>query len=242
MEQVRKTLDPEEPNYVEGAKLGTEAIPHLETLVRAAEPMLASKAAYLASMILSEGSERVVQAAAQSPEAIVRVAAAAAARNLATGATERVLATLNRDHDEGVRKVAARALDDEDVAAASVKSPKPRRGKAAAEASAPGEGGGSVDGTDVAAMNVDRSRQASGPVGEGGGSFGETADPARGVSSDGLSGSGGGSLPGQSQSSLGDGGGDHSASSSGHAHDHASSGYRSMSSTDRPNLFGGGQF
>jgi hypothetical protein len=238
MEQVRKTLDPEEPNYPEAAKLGGEAIPHLETLVRTAEPMLASKAAYLASMILSEGSERVVQAAAESPNPIVRVAAAAAARNLATGATERVLATLNKDHDEGVRKVAARALDEDDDAMPSSKPSRARRGKSAAtESSITGEGGGSVDG--MSATSTGSGRQSTGPAGEGGGSMGGGTDfgSGRSLSDNGEGGSGGGSFSGSSDPSQGDGGGDHAA----HSHGAASS-YLPTPDTDIPRLFGGGQF
>ena len=130
MKQVRQHLDPEEPNYPEAAKLGSEAIPHLEALVRSAEPMLASKATFLASMILSEGSEQVVRTAAQSPEAIVRVAAAAAVRNLRTEAAARLMPLLSNDTDEGVRKVAARALidDDENTLVPAAKT-KARRGK-----------------------------------------------------------------------------------------------------------------
>ena len=51
MQQVRLILDSEEPDYGLGAQLGAEALPHLETLVRSGNPMLASKAVYLASLI-----------------------------------------------------------------------------------------------------------------------------------------------------------------------------------------------
>ena len=44
--QVRKYLDPEEPDYkAAAAALGAEALPVLESLVRGADPLLASKAA-----------------------------------------------------------------------------------------------------------------------------------------------------------------------------------------------------
>ena len=51
MKQVRAALDPEEPDYEKAAKLGPEALPHLEKLISRKDPNLASKAASLAGMI-----------------------------------------------------------------------------------------------------------------------------------------------------------------------------------------------
>jgi hypothetical protein len=106
MEDVRAALDPEEPNYPKAARLGPEALPHLKELVNSGDAMLASKAAYLASLIADEGATDVVEHAARRSEPIVRVAAAAAAANLAGAAGERVLRSLATDTDPGVRKVA----------------------------------------------------------------------------------------------------------------------------------------
>jgi hypothetical protein len=51
MRDARAQLDPEEPDYHQAAELGPAALPLLEQLVRGADPMLAAKAAYLASLI-----------------------------------------------------------------------------------------------------------------------------------------------------------------------------------------------
>jgi hypothetical protein len=106
MQQVREVLDPEEPNYQRGVALGPEALPHLDALVTAGDPMLASKATYLASLIQDARSTDVVEKAARHPEAIVRVAAAAGAPNLAGGGESDALRALHNDPDPGVRKVA----------------------------------------------------------------------------------------------------------------------------------------
>src|SRR5262245_33803225 len=104
MAKVRALLDIDEPKYAEATQLGAKAIPHLETLVREGDPMLASKATYLASLIQSDRALDVVKAAAESSNPVVRVAAAAAARNLPDAATDEVLASLSSDEDAGVRK------------------------------------------------------------------------------------------------------------------------------------------
>jgi len=112
MQDVRAVLDPEEPDYEFASLLGPEALPHLETLVRGDDPMLASKAAYLAGLLDDERSADVVNQAGQSDDATVRVAAAAAARHLTgTGASD-VLISLLSDSDPGVRTVALKSVPD----------------------------------------------------------------------------------------------------------------------------------
>src|SRR5687767_10947744 len=106
MKDVRAALDPEEPDYAKAAQLGPDALPHLEALVNSGDTMLASKAAYLASLIKAPKSAEVVATAAQSDDPAVRVAAAAAASNLAPSAASTVLVDLVTDPDPGVRKVA----------------------------------------------------------------------------------------------------------------------------------------
>ena len=104
MEDVRKVLDPDEPDYAAAAELGEEALPHLEQLVRGDDAMLASKATYAASLI--RGGADTVETAADSDDPVVRVAAAAAARNLPLERAEQVLRRLSDDEDAGIRKVA----------------------------------------------------------------------------------------------------------------------------------------
>lgn len=106
MEDVRRVLDPEEPDYEAAAQLGPDAIPHLEALVAGDDPMLASKAAYAASLLEGATGEEVVRVAARSDDPVVRVAAAAAARNLPAQSARAVLTELASDEDPGIRKVA----------------------------------------------------------------------------------------------------------------------------------------
>lgn len=104
IEDVRRVLDPDEPDYAAAAELGEDALPYLEELVRADDVMVASKAAYAASLI-SDGAD-VVATAAASEDPVIRVAAAAAARNLPPERSEQVLLRLSNDADAGIRKVA----------------------------------------------------------------------------------------------------------------------------------------
>jgi len=117
MEDVRAVLDPEEPDYAEAQKLGPEAVPHLKELVQGPDLGLASKAAYLASLIESEGSLEVLTIAATSAEPVLRVAAASAIRNLPERDAERVMDLVMEDKDAGVRKVTLRS-------AAQLRSPR----------------------------------------------------------------------------------------------------------------------
>ncbi|UVS77718.1 HEAT repeat domain-containing protein [Actinokineospora sp. UTMC 2448] len=106
MRDVRRRLDAEEVDYAEAAALGPDALPHLAELAAGADTMLASKAVYLASVIGGDGSAAIVSAAAGRGDPVLRVAAAAALRNLAVDDFERVGETLLDDEDPGVRKVA----------------------------------------------------------------------------------------------------------------------------------------
>jgi hypothetical protein len=111
MKQVRAALDPDEPRYEQAAReLGPDALPHLEEIVRRSDEGLAAKAVYLASLIEDDGASAVVQTGAERPEAGVRVAVAAGARNLAPRRRSPVLLRLLDDDDAGVKKVALRAV------------------------------------------------------------------------------------------------------------------------------------
>lgn len=110
MEQVRAHLDRDEPDYPAAAQLGADAIPHLMQLVQGSDPMLASKAAYLASLIQSDRSNAVLEQAARSSHNEVRIAAAAGVRNLKQAPVP-LIDTLLKDLDVGVRKVILRSLE-----------------------------------------------------------------------------------------------------------------------------------
>lgn len=141
MEDVRAALDPDEVDYPEASRLGPDALPHLLTLVREAEPGLAAKAAYLAGAIESDQSEGVVAAAAVNDDARVRVAAAQAAAMLPPESASRVLGNLMLDDDQGVQKLALRSVSAglssevrDKVAEVSESAPDPALREIAAEA------------------------------------------------------------------------------------------------------------
>jgi HEAT repeat protein len=113
MVQVRAALDPEEPDYEQAAQLGPEAIPHLEELVGETDALLASKAAYTASLIEDPRSADILRKAAASDRAEVRSAAAGGASNLSPSAASDVLQPLLTDRDVSVRKVALKSVPEE---------------------------------------------------------------------------------------------------------------------------------
>jgi hypothetical protein len=110
MEQVLNQLDRDEPNYLQAARLGAEALPHLITLIQGQNAGLAAKAASLAGFINAAGSAAALEIATRHPEPVVRVAAAASARNLTSIPTSLVMDLLS-DSDVGVRKWALKALE-----------------------------------------------------------------------------------------------------------------------------------
>jgi HEAT repeat protein len=109
MKQVMAALSSEETDYAEAAKLGVGAIPHLRELVAGDDTMMASKAAYLAGLIDAEGSGEILAQAAQSDQAVVRVAAANSLANL-SNADATLFEGLLSDPDVGVRKATVRSV------------------------------------------------------------------------------------------------------------------------------------
>ena len=110
MEQVKAALDPEEPDYAKAAKqLGADALPHLEKIIGGSDTSLAAKATYLAGLIGGDRSVPAVAKAARSTQAVVRIAAAAAAAHLPAQHSNAVLLQLVDDADHGVQKLAMRS-------------------------------------------------------------------------------------------------------------------------------------
>jgi hypothetical protein len=110
MEDVKAALYPEELDYPKVAQqLGAAALPHLEKIIGGSDASLAAKAAYLAGLIGGEQSAPAVAKAARSTQAVVRVAAAAAAAHLPAEHSEPVLLQLVDDADPGVQKLAMRS-------------------------------------------------------------------------------------------------------------------------------------
>ena len=110
MEDVRRHLDPEEPDYERAAAvLGPDALPFLAELAVGDDALLAAKAVSLAGLIGGADAIPIVAKAVQDGPAEVRVVAATAAGR-AGKPGERLLILLLRDHEVGVRKRAVSAV------------------------------------------------------------------------------------------------------------------------------------
>jgi len=111
MSEVRAQLMPDEPDYERAAaELGADALPVLRDIVASGDPHLASKAAYLATLIDGAERDEIVAIASESPHDVVRVAVAAGLANQPTAASSDITERLLGDADVGVRKFAARSL------------------------------------------------------------------------------------------------------------------------------------
>jgi hypothetical protein len=110
IQDVVNQLDREEPNYAQAARLGPDALPFVRQLIQGDNVALASKAAFLAGQISGEGSLQVLEIASRHPDPVVRVAAAASARNF-TGLSSTLANTFLNDADPGVRKWGLRTLE-----------------------------------------------------------------------------------------------------------------------------------
>lgn len=110
MERVREQLEPIEPDYVDAAMLGEDAMPFLEQLADSGDPMLASRAVHLAGLIGGDIAVRMLRKAASSPDPVMRVQAAAVARHLPGEAAEDILLNALGDADSGVRSFALKTI------------------------------------------------------------------------------------------------------------------------------------
>jgi HEAT repeat protein len=110
LDDIRKRINVDEPDYDQlAATLGTKAVPMLVALVEDPDPAVASKAAYLLSMIPGPKSLAGIEKAARSHDENVRVAAAAGLANIPSPSNS-VLRELLADADPGVRKVALQSV------------------------------------------------------------------------------------------------------------------------------------
>jgi HEAT repeat protein len=128
LDALRQRIDLDEINYPKLAdELGPQALPGLATIAGDPNVGLASKAVYLASVISGADAVPILARAARHPNPTLRVAAAAALRNLEPEHAEGTVDPLLEDDDASVRKVALHS-------AAAVDSPAMRaRVKRAAE-------------------------------------------------------------------------------------------------------------
>jgi HEAT repeat protein len=107
--QLRRLLGSDEPDYTALARHGPTILPQLTQLVVDQDEYIAGNAASLAGMIDSNEAVAVLQRAAQSPSAQVRIAAAGAFRHLRRPGASGLIAVLLNDRDKGVRKFAIKA-------------------------------------------------------------------------------------------------------------------------------------
>lgn len=106
MQQVLAEIDREEPDYPAFARLGAGALPHLQMIVNASDPLKSAKAAYAASLIGGANAVALLRDAADHHDPQVRIAVAHGLQNLGKSApSDLVLKSLN-DGDAGVRKLA----------------------------------------------------------------------------------------------------------------------------------------
>lgn len=111
IQDVVNQIDREEPDYTQAARLGPEALPFVRQIIQGNNIALASKAAFLAGQIRGKGSLQILKIAARHPNPVVRVAAAASARN-STGLSLTLANIFLNDTDSGVRKWGLRALEE----------------------------------------------------------------------------------------------------------------------------------
>ena len=112
MKQIIRILASIEPRYKSAPTFGVEALPHLETLIKNknVSPLVAAKAAHMASLIHDEKSIELLDLAAQSDAVQVRVAVADGLRNLPFSSAEKLFDILKTDRDPGVRRLALRSM------------------------------------------------------------------------------------------------------------------------------------
>jgi HEAT repeat protein len=105
-DDVVSALLPDEPRYDAAARLGPEALPHLQELVRGEDPNLASKAASLATRIKDPRSLEVLSEASDHPHVVVRIAAAGELWRLGRFGIGDLVARQLADNDPQVRLLA----------------------------------------------------------------------------------------------------------------------------------------
>jgi|RhiMetdeSRZDD1v2_1073273.scaffolds.fasta_scaffold898950_2 HEAT repeat protein len=110
MNEVLAYLEPDEPNYAQAAKLGPDALPYLKEIIDKQDVMLASKAAYLVSLIKSEESLPILEYAALNKNPTIRVAVASGIRNISEKDANMLLDKFIEDKDVGVRKVTLKSV------------------------------------------------------------------------------------------------------------------------------------
>jgi HEAT repeat protein len=116
MADVVRSLIPDEADLNQAAAaLGPEALPHLGLLVRGPDPLLASKATYVAGQIIDPGTIRVLEIAAARADRQIRVTAATMIGTLPPKQAGNLLMKLLIDSDPEIRRLAIEAVPAEAI-------------------------------------------------------------------------------------------------------------------------------
>jgi hypothetical protein len=106
MQELQDILGAEEPAYDLEVLSDPGIVPLLAELFSGADRGMAAKAVSVASHIPDAQAVALVRNAAESDDQLIRVAAAAGARNLTADIAGEILGTLVRDEEPGVRYMA----------------------------------------------------------------------------------------------------------------------------------------
>ena len=106
LEELRHQLSDIEPDEATYSGIGADEIPLLEQLARDPEAWMASRAVFAASRVADARAKAILARAAGDPRPQLRVAAAAATKNLEPAAANSLLLQALNDSDLGVRKFA----------------------------------------------------------------------------------------------------------------------------------------
>ena len=140
LDEVKKALNVDEPDYVEIAnKFGEQALSHLKEIAKSDDILLASKAVYLSGEISNNNiSVDIMNEASKNDKPEIRIAAIAALDTLLKKTTDAqsinvtsindMLNSLKNDQDPGVKKLVNRVMNssgDKLSSTGDTKSPPP---------------------------------------------------------------------------------------------------------------------
>lgn len=110
--ELRLRLSSDEPDYAQLAQLidGSD-VPVLMQLANDPDPMLASKAVYLASLLPNPQAHDIVATASNSPRDLVRIASASALVNLPDEVRYPIADRLIDSDDVSVKKLAIKSVE-----------------------------------------------------------------------------------------------------------------------------------
>ena len=109
-DELIAALEPDEVDYDRIVRfIGADALPMLPELIDGDRLDLAAKATSLAGLLVGDQRLPVLDQAARSPHAVVRIAAAAAAESVSATEAEQLVPLLLDDKEPSVRKLAVRA-------------------------------------------------------------------------------------------------------------------------------------